>query len=98
MAVGSGMMDSAIVVGVEKMTETSTAETTAALATAADADYEAAEGLSFVAINALIMRRYMHEYGWAHGDFAPFSINAHANAVTNPNARLRDTYYRTRLS
>ena len=90
MAVGSGMMDSAIVVGVEKMTETSTAEATAALATAADADYEAAEGLSFVAINALVMRRYMYEYGWGHSDFAPFSINAHANAVTNPNARLRE--------
>jgi acetyl-CoA C-acetyltransferase len=90
MAVGSGMMDSAIVVGVEKMTETSTAEATAALATASDADYEAAEGLSFVALNALVMRRYMHEYGWEHGDFAPFSINAHANAVTNPNARLRE--------
>jgi acetyl-CoA C-acetyltransferase len=91
MAVGSGMMDSAIVVGVEKMTETSTTEATAALATAADADYEAAEGLSFVALNALVMRRYMYEYGWEHRDFAPFSINAHANAVTNPNARLRDT-------
>jgi acetyl-CoA C-acetyltransferase len=90
MAVGSGMMDSAIVLGVEKMTETTTAEATAALATAADADYEAAEGLSFVAINALVMRRYMYEYGWKHGDFAPFSINAHENAVNNPNARLRD--------
>jgi acetyl-CoA C-acetyltransferase len=90
MAVGSGMMNSALVVGVEKMTETNTAEATAALATAADADYEAAEGLSFVAINALVMRRYMYEYGWKHADFAPFSINAHANAVNNPNARLRD--------
>jgi acetyl-CoA C-acetyltransferase len=90
MAVGSGMMDNAIVLGVEKMTETTTAEATAALATAADADYEAAEGLSFVAINALVMRRYMYEYGWKHGDFAPFSINAHANAVNNPNARLRN--------
>ena len=89
MAVSSGLMESAIVVGVEKMTETTTAEATAALATAADADYEAAEGLSFVAINALIMRRYMYEHGWKHRDFAPFSINAHANGVNNPNARLQ---------
>jgi len=35
-----------------------------------------------------VMRRYMHEYGWKHGDFAPFSINAHANAIHNPYARL----------
>jgi len=90
MAVSSGEMDCAIVVGVEKMTESLPAETTAALATAADADYESAQGVSFVALNALIMRRYLHEYGWNHTDFAPFSINAHANAVHNPNARLRE--------
>jgi len=34
------------------------------------------------------MRRYMHEYGWKHADFAPFSINAHDNAMHNPFARL----------
>jgi acetyl-CoA C-acetyltransferase len=90
MAVASGEMDSALVVGVEKMTDTIGAQTTAALATAADADWEAAQGLSFVALNALVMRRYMHEYGWQHADFAPFSINAHANAVHNPFARLHD--------
>jgi acetyl-CoA C-acetyltransferase len=90
MAVSSGEMDSAIVVGVEKMTESLPVETTAALATAADADYESAQGLSFVAINALVMRRYMYEYGWKHSDFSPFSINAHANAVHNPYARLQE--------
>lgn len=89
-AVGSGAMDSALVVGVEKMTDTPPLQTTAALATAADADWEAAQGLSFVAINALVMRRYLHEYGWRHTDFAPFSINAHANAMHNPHARLQD--------
>lgn len=90
MAVASGEMDSAIAMGVEKMTETKGTETTSALATAADADYEAEQGLSFVALNALIMQRYLHEYGWKHTDFAPFSINAHANAVHNPFARLRE--------
>jgi acetyl-CoA C-acetyltransferase len=90
MAVGSGELDSALIVGVEKMTETKGYETTSALATAADADYEIIQGVSFVAINALVMQRYMHEYGWNHIDFAPFSINAHANAVHNPFARLQE--------
>jgi acetyl-CoA C-acetyltransferase len=90
MAVASGEMDSAVVVGVEKMTDTVGSRTTAGLASAADADWEAAQGLSFVAINALVMRRYLHEYGWKHTDFAQFSINAHANALHNPNARLHD--------
>lgn len=89
MAVASGFMDIALAVGVEKMTDSPGAEITAELATAADADWEAGQGLSFVAINALIMRRYMYEYGWEHHHFAPFSINAHNNAVSNPNARLR---------
>ncbi|MCJ7623973.1 MAG: thiolase domain-containing protein, partial [Anaerolineaceae bacterium] len=48
-----------------------------------------AHGISFVGLNALIMQRYMHEYKWNHEDFAVFSINAHANAVYNPNARFR---------
>lgn len=89
MAVASGVMDIALAVGVEKMTDSPGDEITAELATAADADWESSQGISFVALNALIMNRYMYEYGWKHEDFAPFSINAHANAASNPNARLR---------
>ena len=88
MAVASGEMDSALAVGIEKMTDRHPHEVTAALATAADADYEGEQGVSFVGLNALIMQRYMFEYGWKHADFAPFSINAHANAMHNPWARL----------
>ena len=90
MAVASGDVDSALVVGVEKMTDKAGRDVTAALATAADADYEVEQGVSFVGINALVMRRYMHEFGWKHEDFAPFSINAHANAMHNPYARLHE--------
>jgi len=91
MAVASGVNDLVLVIGVEKMTETGGTNTTSHLASAADADYEAAQGLSFVALNALIMRRYLHEFGWKHNDFAPFSINAHANGAKNPHARLQET-------
>jgi acetyl-CoA C-acetyltransferase len=90
MAVSAGDIDSALIVGVEKMTDKAGHDVTAALATAADADYEGEQGVSFVGINALVMRRYMHEYGWRHEDFAPFSINAHANAIHNPFARLHE--------
>ncbi len=90
MAVASGAVDSALAVGVEKMTDSPGNEITAQLATAADADYEVGQGLSFVAINALVMRRYMHEYGWQHDDFAGFSINAHENARHNPCARFHN--------
>jgi acetyl-CoA C-acetyltransferase len=89
-AVASGVMDIAVAVGVEKMTDSPAGEITAELATAADYDWEASQGLSFVALNALIMRRYMHEYGWQREHFAPFSVNAHANGVHNPYARFQD--------
>lgn len=90
MAVASGEVETAIAVGVEKMTDSPGGEITAELATAADADYEAGAGLSFVALNALLMRRYMYEHGWQKEHFAPFSINAHANGVHNPNARFQE--------
>jgi acetyl-CoA C-acetyltransferase len=89
MAVASGEMDVAIAAGVEKMTDSPAFEITAELATAADADWEADMGLSFVALNALAMQRYMHVYGWKHDDFAGFSMNAHANGAHNPNARFQ---------
>jgi acetyl-CoA C-acetyltransferase len=87
--VASGLSDAVLVVGVEKMTDRPGSHVTAGLASAADAEFEAQMGLSFVAINALLMRRYMHEYGVSHADFAPFVVNAHANAVNNPNAMFR---------
>jgi len=90
MAVAAGEIDSALVVGVEKMTDKSGHDVTAALATAADADYEVEQGVSFVGLNALIMQRYMYEFGWKHADFAPFTINAHSNAMHNPFARLHE--------
>jgi acetyl-CoA C-acetyltransferase len=88
MAVASGQVDSALAIGVEKMTDSPGGEITAELATAADADWEGDHGLSFVALNALVMQRYLHEYGWKHEHFANFSINAHQNAVHNPLARF----------
>ncbi len=90
MAVASGELDTVLVTGVEKMTDSPGNEITAELATAADADWEAGQGLSFVALNALIMRRYMHEYGWKKEDFAPFAVNAHQNAMSNPFARFHE--------
>jgi len=88
-AVASGAIDVAAVVGVEKMTDLVGPGVTSGLATASDADYEQIHGVTFVALNALLMRRYMHEYGVPHEAFAAFAINGHRNAVHNPNAMFR---------
>jgi len=88
-AVAGELADIVVVVGVEKMTDKLGPEATSALAMAADGDYEAAQGASFVALNALLMQRYMHEYGYSRQDFAPFAVNAHKNGVNNPYAMFR---------
>ncbi|WP_423225133.1 thiolase domain-containing protein [Candidatus Amarolinea aalborgensis] len=86
LAVASGAHDVVAVLGVEKMTDTAGEETTTGLALAADQEYEAAEGVSFVGLNAMLMQRYMHQYGVKHEAFANFTVNAHRNALNNPNA------------
>ena len=89
MAIASGMAESVLIIGVEKLTETPPTVTSAALATAADADHEVTHGITFVGLNGLLMRRYMHEYGYEQADFATFAINAHANGAKNPNAMFQ---------
>ena len=89
LAVASGAHDVVLVCGVEKMTDAIGSVVTNALATAADQEYEVSQGISFVGLNALLMRRYMHEYGVPHKAFAGFTINAHRNAANNPNAMFR---------
>jgi acetyl-CoA C-acetyltransferase len=90
LAVAAGAHDVALAVGIEKMTDGAPEAVTAGLATAADQDYEASHGFSFVGLSALLMRRYMHETGKERAAFAPFAVNAHKNAVGNANAMFRE--------
>jgi acetyl-CoA C-acetyltransferase len=89
MAIASGMHELVLVCGIEKMTDAIGNLTTGALATAADQEYEVSQGISFVGLNALLMRRYMHEYDVAKEAFAGFTVNAHRNGAHNPNAMFR---------
>ncbi len=89
MAVASGIHDVVLVCGVEKMTDAVGHEVTSGLATAADQEYEVSQGISFVGLNALLMRRYMHEFNVKHEQFAGFALNAHRNGANNPNAMFR---------
>jgi acetyl-CoA C-acetyltransferase len=91
LAVASGYAETALAIGVEKFTDTVGNGATAALATASDGDWEAAHGATPTALAALLMRRYMHDYDCTIADFAGFSVNAHANAKTNPKAMFHNT-------
>jgi acetyl-CoA C-acetyltransferase len=88
LTVAGGACDVAVACGVERMTHVDRETVTRALATAADAELEGVCGRSFLSLNAELMRAYMDAYGVRAADFAPFAINAHRNALTNPNALL----------
>jgi len=89
LAVASGMVDVALVVGVEKFTDKVGSGVDAALATTGDADFEAVQGMTPAAQAALLMKRYMHEHDVPKDGFAGFALTAHANGVTNPVAMFR---------
>jgi acetyl-CoA C-acetyltransferase len=87
-SVASGLNDLVVAGGVEKMTDISGAEVTATLATAADQEWEVFFGMTFPGLNALIAKRYMHEYGATPDQLAQVSVKNHANACLNPLARF----------
>ena len=89
LAVASGMVDAALVVGVEKFTDQVGSGVDAALATTGDSDFEAVQGMTPTAQAALLMKRYMHEYQVPVDGFAGFALTAHANGVNNPCAMFR---------
>jgi acetyl-CoA C-acetyltransferase len=89
LAILSGYVDCALVLGVEKWTDQVGRELQNAAAMEMDYDYEAVPGLSVTAQAGLLMQRYLHDYALPENALAGFSIQAHANAVNNPNAFYR---------
>jgi acetyl-CoA C-acetyltransferase len=90
LAVASGQVDIALVLGVEKFTDQVGDAVEAAAAIILDADYEAVQGLTPTGVAALVMQRYLHETGAPRTAFAGFAINAHNHAASNPNAMFRN--------
>lgn len=89
LAIASGMVDVALVIGVEKFTDKVGSDVDAALATTGDADFEAVQGMTPTAQAALLMKRYMHENQVPANGFAGFALTAHAHGAGNPYAMFR---------
>jgi acetyl-CoA C-acetyltransferase len=89
LAVASGMVDVALVVGVEKFTDKIGSSVEEALSTASDSDFESVQGMTTTAQAALLMKRYMYENDVPKDGFAGFALTAHANGVANPHAMFR---------
>lgn len=87
LAVGSGAVDLAVVVGVEKMSD---GIPTPVLAKALDAQREVPDGATLLSQNALLMAAYQERYRPPTDGLAHFAVNAHANARHNPFALFQD--------
>lgn len=89
LAVASGMVDSALVLGVEKFTDAVGSQTEAAVSQGMDYDYEGMQGLTPSGLAGLVAQRYLYETGAPRDALMPFALLAHEHGAGNPNAMYR---------
>lgn len=89
MAIAAGHAEHILVVGVEKVSDFLDEHREESLALTSDSDWESLHGVTLTAQWAMLMRKYMHDYALDVSHFAPFPVNAHANAVSNKLALYR---------
>jgi len=88
-AVLSGLADTVIVGGVEKMTHRTTAEVTEYLAMASDYPFEQFHGITFPGLFALMATAHMDAYGTTQEQMARVSVKNHHHASLNPKAHMQ---------
>ena len=86
LAVASGLVDVALVVGAEKYNDSTGPQLEFALAQTGDYDYEMVQGMTPVTQAAILMQRYMYQYNVPRPAFGEIPLLAHANGANNPNA------------
>ncbi|MCG6959077.1 thiolase domain-containing protein [bacterium BMS3Abin03] len=86
--VASGDSEIVLAGGVEKMNDG--ADVTAALATAADQEYEVYNGITFPGLYAMIANAHMQEYKTTREQIAAVAVKNHKNGMNNPNAQFRN--------
>ena len=87
--VASGMADTVMVVGVEKMTDVDGGKATFALATAAEQEYEVYNGVTFPGLYAIMANHHMNKYGTTRDQLAHVAVKNHHNGSMNPLAQFR---------
>ena len=85
--VASGLSDTVLVTGVEKMTDVDGADATYALGTAADSEWEGFHGVTFPGLYAMLARIHMRKYGTTREQLAQVAVKNHANGLLNPHAQ-----------
>ncbi|MFH2052260.1 MAG: thiolase domain-containing protein [bacterium] len=84
--VASGASDFVLAGGVEKMNDG--ADATYCLATAADQEYEAYNGVTFPGLYAMIAKAHMAKHGTTPQQLAAVAVKNHRNGAKNPKAQF----------
>jgi acetyl-CoA C-acetyltransferase len=87
LAIASGEIETALVIGAEKMTDLDTESISAALMSAAD-DEEIGAGLTFPGLYALLAQAYMAAFAAKEKDFALVAVKNHFHAQFNQKAQF----------
>jgi acetyl-CoA acetyltransferase len=87
--VRTGAIDSALVVGVEKMRDLEPEDVSSALAMAESAEYTQFVGATFAALNGLLARYYMEQMDVSRDELSSIPVIDHSNAVTAAHAQFR---------
>ncbi|MFB6268584.1 MAG: beta-ketoacyl synthase N-terminal-like domain-containing protein, partial [Halobacterium sp.] len=87
--VRNGEADVVVVGGAERMNNLSTAESTEALAIAADDLYEVRAGVTFPGAYAMMAKAYFEEFGGSREALAHVAVKNHENALDNDHAQFQ---------
>jgi acetyl-CoA C-acetyltransferase len=88
MAVASGYHDVVLAGGVEKMCDVDGGGATAALAAAADQEYESFHGVTFPGLYAMIARAHMERYGTTREQLGQVAVKNHEHGSMNPHGQF----------
>lgn len=88
-AIGAGIHDIVLVLGVEKMFLEDTSRSLTALAADSDMELLGGLGFQFVGNYAMKLRKYMQEYGWTQKHLAKVTVKNKYNGSLNPYAQYQ---------
>ena len=88
-AIKSGMADSALIIGVEKMRDLEPSKIIEAISLAESAEFTQFFGATFASLNAMLTKLYMQNYGVTVDELSAFPVLAHKNASLASHAQFR---------
>ncbi|KYH38350.1 MAG: acetyl-CoA acetyltransferase [Candidatus Hecatellales archaeon B24] len=89
-AVGSGEVNLALAVGVDKPSDASSADASKALMAGVEQEYLAYTGVNVRGLAAFLHRLYRERFKVSHEEVAAMAVNSHLHASNNPYAQYRN--------